>query len=552
MLIKKVSGEPVRDDQVLVDFFRFLEEHEVDTDCLDADIKLFDEENDCNLYDALGRDEEPLVALRQTMRHQRIMSMSFATGHQLFYWKWYRTATKKDVAANYLLAKMDLGGHSPAELSVNEYFKDLKEEIMATGLVGVKTFEDSVVKKAAAYLQSQHCRKITSKPCGSQAVAGPDPLYFDIPWDSPLSAQHLQAIILYCDFTELCTLFSQSVRPMKWNDELKDVMARNAKFFHLSKLLRELVTYFGNNGTKSMNGKVNGPFFSGVSVVLNVSEFSIGFNTPTSTTKSPAIAWRFAGSDGMVLNMGNEKGFATLQPVFDATWISSFVEEDEYFWFGSVNRLSLDDIAIVTTCRIYRHSLAALFLFDGMLTRQKIRARDVTDEHVRILEYCIKRTLNEKELPQKPQCVDQFVMDNVHAFCQRKTTVKLSSLNLNKKVPETFSNLVFCGRSETYQVPADRTNIFQPVLFSLFPNMVELQLFTNLYVINLLMLLSVLEDAVIPESFQVLKLEDYIKRWMKSAFEDIPNIEEQYREKGWSIEFETIAQSDWIFIKRIS
>ncbi len=74
--------------------------------------------------------------------------------------------------------------------------------------------------------------------------------------------------------------------------------------------LRELVSYFGSRGWSGVKGKTSGPFFSGVSVVLNLSEFSIGFNTPTSTSKTIEVAWRFAGSGGMVITVGNDKGYS--------------------------------------------------------------------------------------------------------------------------------------------------------------------------------------------------------------------------------------------------
>ncbi|MCP3654320.1 MAG: hypothetical protein GY766_05410, partial [Herbaspirillum sp.] len=143
----------------------FVEKHDVDTDCIEDDVELFGDETTSNLHGALGGDDVVMEAVRDFLRHHRIMSKSFATGFPLFYWKWYRTATPKDVTGNFFFSTMDLGGYTVADLCVYPRFKNMKEEVLATGLVGPKMFEDSVVQKAADLLESDECRGISSKSC---------------------------------------------------------------------------------------------------------------------------------------------------------------------------------------------------------------------------------------------------------------------------------------------------------------------------------------------------------------------------------------------------
>ena len=93
--------------------FRFVAEHDVDTDCIEDEVEIFDEENDGNLRKVLNGNIAVMRVIQSFLRHQRIMNKSFATGFPLFYWKWYRTATEQDVKGNrYLSSFMDLGGHS--------------------------------------------------------------------------------------------------------------------------------------------------------------------------------------------------------------------------------------------------------------------------------------------------------------------------------------------------------------------------------------------------------------------------------------------------------
>ena len=194
--------------------------------------------------------------------------------------------------------------------------------------------------------------------------------------------------------------------------------------------------------------------------------------------------------------------------------------------------------------------MTALYWLDAMFTGQEIYEGDITDESIETIDFCIKYSLNEKDISHKPQYVDNFMLDNVYGFCQKKTKANLWTRYF-RNVPVTLQNIVFYGCLETKQVPDDKTNIFRAELFVLFPHLVEMLLFVNNYALNLLQLLAVLDEAVIPQSFEVLKLQDYSRFWMKKAFEAAPDIEEQYRAKNWSIELQNIGKSDWIFIRKL-
>ena len=297
--------EQVEDEAICKEFKVFLDAQDFDTECIEDEMATFEEEKTCNLYTVLRGREDGMNVIRSILRHHRILSKTFATGYHFLYWKWYRTATVEQMRGSWLLSWWDLGGCSFQDLSVHRRFDSLKAEVLASGLVTPETFHKLVIQKAKEYLNTKKCRKMRSDPFSGEL--GNDPLHFGIKRGSPLSLHHLCAIILYTDFTELCTLFSLSMRKNKFGDGLHEIKARNSGFFHFSKFLRELVTYFGSYGEYgNTNGRVSGLFFSGVSTVLNVNAFSIGFNTPTSTSMSIEIAWRFAGVEGMVLALKNE------------------------------------------------------------------------------------------------------------------------------------------------------------------------------------------------------------------------------------------------------
>ena len=133
-----------------------------------------------------------------------------------------------------------------------------------------------------------------------------------------------------------------------------------------------------------------------------------------------------------------------------------------------------------------------------------------------------------------------------------------------------FQNLIFYGMSERARIPSGRTNIFRSSIFNLFPNLVEVELEVDKRCrLNLLSLLSVLNDSVIPSSFKVIKIREKeieygddtrafhgaSRKWLIDHFKSIPNVKEQFAAKNWVIKHDSLEEDkgrvlDWIFIKK--
>ena len=555
----------IKDVSLRRKIYKFLDQHHFDTDCIDDDVEMFGDEKSCILERILGGSALTLLNSQwlperiKEKRHERIMSASFATGYPLLYWKWYRTASMDDVTGSRLFSFIDFGGYTFEELSVDPHHENIKEEVLATGLMGPAKFESKVVQKAEKLLDSAKCRQIRSRPFGGDG--GEDPLHFEIKWGSQLQPRHMQALVLYCDFTKLCKLLSKSLRKSKPTDGLKEIKNQNSMFFHFSKALREMVTYFGSDGRGKMNGAAaRGPFFTGVNIVLNLSQFSIGLNVPTSTSITRAIALNFAGERGMLIVVGNQKGNSRQQPLFRANWVSAYPEEAECLWFGSIWRLSVEAISLVTKGLTLRASIAAVYLFDAALSGQKMQSLSVTKNSIEILDYCLKHMRYEATGP-RPDAVNDYVLDTVYSFCQSKTKILLS-LNQMNKTSANLQNMIYYGRSAQSRGrrARRRDNIFQAQLFNQFPNLVEMELWADELPLNIVSMLSVLEMAAIPESFKLLKIRDASQDWLERDFAAYVtshgghfkwNEERQIQlgERVFGITVKTINFVDWMFIK---
>eukprot|EP00488_Nonionellina_sp_1-RS-2012_P003714 TRINITY_DN8044_c0_g1_i1.p1 TRINITY_DN8044_c0_g1~~TRINITY_DN8044_c0_g1_i1.p1 ORF type:complete len:125 (-),score=26.12 TRINITY_DN8044_c0_g1_i1:168-542(-) len=102
----------------------------------------------------------------------------------------------------------------------------------------------------------------------------------------------------------------------------------------MSKCLRECVEIYGQcgYGDKRYGRKIklNGPFYCGMNVVMNIPAFAIRLCSPTSTTKQIEVAMKFSGSDGIVLQLNNDWKLNLISEYlhgFNTSWMSQFPEK---------------------------------------------------------------------------------------------------------------------------------------------------------------------------------------------------------------------------------
>ena len=402
---------------------------------------------------------------------------------------------------------------------------------MESGVVDIKEYNATVVDKAGLYIKGRKCKAMKS---------GGDYFNFGIRTGSPLSLRHLQAVLLYTDFSELSTAFSSSFRKLKWNESIHDANQRNARFYHTAKALRECVQLFGCDNHKygpGKNGKERGPFFTGMSVVLNIPSFAINLQGPTSTSKQKEIAWRFAGHDGLIIKLSNEEYPECRVPFWDASWMSCFPEEDERIFFAARFKLKLETIIVVETANNYGQSVAAFFKFDQILS-DFAPEKGVTAKEVGIVNGAIKAILGQAS----GQTLDAFVVNNFNAFTRKKTRIVLDLREMCKR-KTALNDLIMhplAWRGAAY-IRDDDTNCIKPLLFELFPNLTQIRIDAAQTSFNFFSLLRILKSVKFPAAFQDLIIVDGSVcddncRWLKDAFCD--EFVEAYAAEHLEIEFD--------------
>ena len=231
-------------------------------------------------------------------------------------------------------------------------------------------------------------------------------------------------------------------------------------------------------GVDNLIDESHGPFYCGMSVVLNIPQFAIRLNGPTSTSLHIEVAMRFGGTEGMIIQLNNEGLYAQLERHFDCEWLSAFPEESERLFMGGRYMLQLETVRIVETKNNYCRFLRAFHLFDCMLSGDWPRpSTKAKKEDIRILSGAVSGYLGIKSNDYHP-----FINDTFRHFCARKTQVVLSFEEMDDWIQnEAFVSLIMNPvKEQKYQEISDNdTNLIKPVLFELFRNVHELAMHTT-------------------------------------------------------------------------
>eukprot|EP01084_Bolivina_argentea_P291449 500914_1 len=587
------------DEKIVNGLKEYLYLEEYDTESIQNDIDIYIKEKHCNLLEVMGNNVDYIEMMKHFVKTVTVSSVAFSTGFVFWYWNYYKNINQDAIkykqipwgASNEAVSSQnhDFGGHSLRDLYVEKYFKSLKQEILQSNLITLNLFKENVIEKCNQYFDTQKCKNIKctmGKKGKMDHYAQDDPLHFGIKYGAKLKKSHLHSLVLYCDFTDFCTNFSSSFRKVKWNETLQSVKQRNRKYFHISKNLREVIQYYGmNNGGKyegSRNGTEQGPYFTGISFVLHIPEFSIRLNGPNSTTLHKEIAIRFAGRDGMMLQLNN-KGTGNMETFFNVSWLSGYAEEDERIFCGGRYPLQLESVIIMETQNNYKSFITAFFKLDQALGGWSQNVKDAEFRLIRFLvENCLeeiyKQVFNSLVQPMigKNVKVDEFVKDTFFLFRQQKTKIILNLPILDRR--QEFARMivpnVVCTNEATRdnmgwgnEIPTNGANLFAPWIFNIFPNLKEIIIYSTsarthaqIWSCNMMLLLEMLVRISLPKSFESVIIKDPVidkangGEWLKNAYSI--NLKEKYAANQFKIEykrthstvFEHEKTEDWIIV----
>eukprot|EP01084_Bolivina_argentea_P299052 515466_1 len=447
----------------------YIENEEYDSDALIEDINDINDGKQGNIYlNVLNHsDDKCFAVICVLIKNYTITAVEFNTGIVFWYWDWYKTEknVKQFEEASQLTYynQNDFGGHSVADLFIDCHYQSMKEEILNCSFISIHQYDEFVIKKGDMYYAADKVKKIRCKQWR-------DPLHFGIRKKARLHIEHLYALILYCDFTLFCSEFSSTFRGIKWNETLQEIKNRHKKYVNIAKKLREIIQYYGISGCYSSDGEYErGPFYCGMSIILNIAEFAIRLNGPTSTSKEVVIAERFAGRKGCILQLDNRIDGPDHERFFNCSWISCFPEEEERLWMAGQHKLELESIIIVDTAKNYQKFFKVFMKFDMMISGSKF-TKNITRKDVRILSACIKQ----------PKQLEQYINDTLYLFRSKKRQLILNLYQINeiiaKKNKRGAEFVKLMNINLTPSNTSSECDLFasSPIILTLFPNIDEM------------------------------------------------------------------------------
>ena len=162
----------------------------------------------------------------------------------------------------------DHGGYQPHELFIEQKYEDLKSEILNNKIYSLSLASFRIaLAKANMYISSAKAKTLKS-----DKYTYDHPLHYRIKIGRKLRVSNLLSVILYTDFSELCTEFSKTFRRLQPYEPLHSVKKRNKEYAIWSRTLRETVEGFGDPAhSKTFN------YFTGLSAVMVMPEMNIRF-----------------------------------------------------------------------------------------------------------------------------------------------------------------------------------------------------------------------------------------------------------------------------------
>jgi hypothetical protein len=174
---------------------------------------------------------------------------------------------------------------------------------------------------------------------------------------------HIISILFYCNFTDLCTVFSQTFRSTTDSTTKQELIFRHSNFREWGRLLRETVEAFGT----SFNDSDVGIFYHGISMEMVFASTVAHFRCPTSTTTSLSVACNFA-KDGIILELLNDYNLHTYY--FDCKVLSNHSNESECLLIGGAEPVSICNIRHIGLKIAYKPFIEAITILQFLIKGQ--------------------------------------------------------------------------------------------------------------------------------------------------------------------------------------
>ena len=440
---------------------------------------------------------------------------AFSIGLKFDYWSKYKDKENKELNEMYVEKKYD-----NFQAEIYQYQHEMED---------IKTFKNEVMVKVNEYINSA---VVKSTSCPVNWYEESEEYPYGIPRGATMSKNHLISIILYTDYTQLSSDFTSTFRKHGAFDSLQAAKKRNQKYWWWSKTLLEAVRAYGDAYSRRAGGHagidrwcidggaLKGPFYSGMSMVLNIPEFNIRLISPTSTSLHIEVAMKFSGEQGIIIELNNDKVGHYTQAL-DVSWISRFAEEEEryslldfFFVYSCVHNniiyrlfygndkhpINITSIRMIESSLNFEYLVGAMTALDNCISNQirnEVSASHKYGEKLSVLfNYIINGKLEKKW--------NKYVYDTFHCFTRNKQIIHISvgALKLLVKDKDLLNLICYKLDDNNFEIIDEEnlTNLIRPHLFKIFENVQEIYVETFDYGLYLFGLLSIIKNTKIKKA----------------------------------------------------
>eukprot|EP01084_Bolivina_argentea_P020878 38787_1 len=212
----------------------WLKQQQYDTEAICEDVI----DNQSNIKNITNNDSIFQIIQNYVFYRKRSVSY-YSFGYRYYYWKFFKENMKEqniiyesfDRKSTPIRQWYDPGNkaYKCFQWYISEKYQNLKQEIIYNQFSKNK-FSNSVTK-AKQYLRTKQIKKTKANKYWCTV--------YDIPRKLPISLNHIIALLLYCDYSDLCYWFSLTYRKMDYCESDAGLKSRHRNFFHFGKLLRE-------------------------------------------------------------------------------------------------------------------------------------------------------------------------------------------------------------------------------------------------------------------------------------------------------------------------
>ena len=504
VFISEMKRIGVNEDAIesLIDF---MDRQHYETDAMVGDLDDVDDSNLTKIIsDGDGNGNNVSVFREMTKRmilERSLKSSLYSPGVRYLYWNIYRgnkEKRRKVFQARTKPAYEENRGYTLGQWFVEKKYENLKEEILNNLVLALSARQFAVTLQKAMDKLSEwrdrgkqpRCVKIWWRE--SYGIAEGD----------EISVEHIVAILLYTNFSDLCYLFSATYRKTHEYEEDEDMLLRHREYGNWGKLLREAVECFGT----SMGRSSVKTFFHGVSSTLIFNSTSIRLCGPVSTTCSMFtisfhsislpltftrslcpntllyqysgfhIASTIFGSGGLVLSLINDNSADSIY--FNCTPWSDFVDEDEKLFIGGLTCFDFKTIRNMSTTPVanYKLYIEAMTMFHYMVEAwpwiTKNGQSKILKRHSMALELLVSEETERKYDNPSESVVPRYVLLLWHHFLRNMKCLELNWTKFTRNsVKGPYSHLSPIFRNE------DESELFIEKFINILPNIESVYVF---------------------------------------------------------------------------